>query len=166
MSNDIKKTGFNQSTEIDNLRRLNQATVEKFLHQEWEKQWELFAEDGSVGLETPENCKPEEFRVQGIKNLKPHFEGMSKVFPEWKFTNLKIYQTQDPNQFWVECDGGGRVIFPAYPKATHHSCHFILSFLMEKGKIKQWREFMNPCKEMLDVGIEVPIIKRPLGPQS
>ena len=158
--------GFNESQDVTELRRLNQATVEKFLGQEWQDQWKLFTEDGIAGLETPETCRPEDFRITGMENLRPYFEACAQVFPEWKFTNAEIYQTQNPNQFWVECDGAGRMIFPAYPQATRHSCHFILSFRMEKGKIKQWREFMNPCKEMMDVGIEVPRIKRPSRPEA
>ena len=81
------------------------------------------------------------------------------MFPDWERTNVEIFDTQDPNRFWVECDGAGEIRYPAYPPG-HYRNHFIHSFLFEDGRIKQQREFMNPFQQLRALGIAVPTIDR------
>ncbi len=28
---------------------------------------------------------------------------------------MRIFETEDPNHFWVECDGRGKALVPGYP---------------------------------------------------
>lgn len=97
--------------------------------------------------------------AKGREGLKAHGEWALKCFPDWRWKNIEIYDTQNPNMFWVECDGEGQILFPGYPEG-YYTNHFIHSFLMENGKIKQNREFMNPFQQLRALDIEVPKINR------
>ncbi|WP_422768436.1 PhzA/PhzB family protein [Pseudomonas aeruginosa] len=67
--------------------------------------------------------------------------------------------TDDPNHFWVECDGHGKILFPGYPEGYYEN-HFLHSFELEDGKIKRNREFMNVFQQLRALSIPVPEIKR------
>jgi phenazine biosynthesis protein len=149
--------GFEDAAE---LRRHNRAIVEDYLSRTGEgrlTRYSLFTEDGSGGLWTSDTGLPIESR--GHEKLKAHGEWSLKCFPDWVWTNIEIYETPDPNRFWVECDGVGKILFPGYPPG-HYENHFIHSFLFEDGKIKQEREFMNPFNQLRALSIEVPKIRR------
>lgn len=149
------------------LRRRNRATVEKYM--EYIKgelrleRYKLFTEDGTAGLYTTDSGEPIIFR--GAEKLKAHGEWSLKVLPDWEWTDVRIYETQDPNRFWVECGGEGQILFPGYP-AGYYRNHFIHSFVLEDGKIKENREFMNPINQFHALGIEVPKIEREGVPNS
>ncbi len=117
----------------------------------------LFTQDCTSGLAFSETGKP--MYVSGIENVARMDEWNTMCFPDWKWRNVKIYQTQNPNYFWVECNGSGQALFPGYPPVKH-SAHFIHSFEMMDGKIKVYREFFNPIKELIDFGFKVPRLKR------
>lgn len=149
--------GFEQDQE---LRRRHRAVVEDYMSRKGESRLQrylLFTEDGSGGLWTADT--PEPIVSRGRDKLKAHGEWSLKCFPDWVWTNVEIYETQDPNRFWVECDGEGKILFPGYPPG-HYKNHFIHFFLLADGKIKQNREFMNPFQQLRALGIEVPAIKR------
>ncbi|WP_305852033.1 PhzA/PhzB family protein [Saccharopolyspora sp. ASAGF58] len=145
------------------LRRRNRATVEEYLRvTEGESRLQrhhLFTDDGTErgGLWTTDTGEP--VFATGKDNLYSMAAWSLECFPDWKWINVEIYETQDPNRFWVECDGEGKILFPDYSPG-HYKNHFIHSFLLENGKIKEIREFMNPCQQMRALGIEVPVIKR------
>ncbi|GAA2801742.1 PhzA/PhzB family protein [Saccharopolyspora taberi] len=143
------------------LRRRNRETVAKYM--EYIKgelrleRYQLFTEDGTAGLYTTDSGEPIVFR--GTEQLKAHGEWSLKVLPDWVWTNVQIFETQDPNRFWVECEGEGKILFPGYPEGRYEN-HFIHSFVLEDGKIKENREFMNPIRQFHALGIEPPRIKR------
>jgi phenazine biosynthesis protein len=142
------------------LRRLNRRTVEDYISRKGEDRLTrhlLFTEDGVGGLWTTDSGQP--IAIRGREKLKEHGVWSLKTFPDWVWTNVQIYETQDPNRFWVECDGEGQILFADYPPG-HYKNHFIHSFLLENGKIKEQREFMNPFEQLRALGIEVPVIKR------
>ena len=142
------------------LRRRNRATVEDYMSRRGQgrlTRYELFTDDGSGGLWTTDTGEP--IVSRGRQKLKAHGEWSLKCFPDWVWTNVQIYETQDPNRFWVECDGEGKILFPGYPPGYYRN-HFIHSFLLEDGKIKQNREFMNPFEQLRALGIDVPEVKR------
>ncbi|MFC9914459.1 PhzA/PhzB family protein [Streptomyces sp. NPDC059862] len=143
------------------LRRKNRATVEKYLadtkgtarlHRH-----ELFVEDGSGGLWTNDTGAP--IIIQGRDRLGEHGVWSLKCFPDWEWYNIQIFETQDPNFFWVECDGHGTIKFPGYPEGYYEN-HFLHSFELNDGKIVRNREFMNPLEQMRALGIPVPEVKR------
>jgi phenazine biosynthesis protein len=147
------------SNDDDKLRKKNLATVKKYMAMCGSRleRHKLFTDDCTWGLAYSETGGPQ--YVSGIENVKKMDIWNTTCFPDWAWSNVKIYQTQDPNYFWVDCDGSGQAFFPDYPPVTH-SCHFVHSFEMEDGKIKFYREFMNPVKELMDFGLKIPQLKR------
>jgi ketosteroid isomerase-like protein len=141
-------------------RRRNRSVVEDYMSRKGETRltrYLLFAEDGSGGLWTADTEEP--VVSVGREKLKAHGEWSLACFPDWEWENVEVYETQDPDRFWVECDGEGQILFPGYPP-DHYRNHFIHSFEFADGKIKLQREFMNPYQQMRALGIEVPVIKR------
>ncbi|MFC5740518.1 PhzA/PhzB family protein [Dyella tabacisoli] len=155
--NALKTSTFTDDVE---LRRQHRLVVEDYMSRKGEgrlTRYLLFTADGSGGLWTNDTFQP--IVSRGHEGLKAHGAWSLKCFPDWEWKNVQIFETQDPNRFWVECDGEGQIHFPGYP-AGHYSNHFIHSFLLENGKIKQNREFMNPYEQMRALGIPIPAIKR------
>jgi hypothetical protein len=147
-------------TDQTELRAHNRAVVEQYMNTRGEDRLRrhlLFTEDGTGGLWTTESGEP--IVIRGRDRLGEHAVWSLKCFPDWVWTNIEIFDTQDPDRFWVECDGEGAILFPGYPDG-HYGNHFLHSFLFEDGKIKQQREFMNPCRQFRALGIDVPRIQR------
>jgi phenazine biosynthesis protein len=147
---------FEDQTE---LRRRHRAVVEDYMSRQGEgrlTRYQLFTEDGSGGLYTADS---DPVVSRGRDKLKAHGAWSLTIFPDWIWYNVEIYETQDPNRFWVECDGKGKILFPDYPPGYYEN-HFIHFFLLDNGKIVEQREFMNPFNQMRALGIEVPVIKR------
>ena len=154
-----EKQTFGLGNDVD-LRNQNRSVVADYMGRKGENRltrYLLFTEDGIAGLWTSDTGQPIESR--GHEKLKSHGEWSLKMFPDWEWKNVKIYDTQDPNQFWVECDGEGRILYPDYPPGYYKN-HFIHSFQFENRRIKRNREFMNPFQQLRALGIEVPKINR------
>jgi hypothetical protein len=142
------------------LRKTNRATVEKYMNTRGEERLRrhlLFTEDGVGGLWTNDTGKP--IAIRGRDRLAEHAIWSLKCFPDWVWTNIQIFETDDPGFFWVECDGEGAIRFPGYPEG-HYRNHFLHSFQLENGKIKLQREFMNPFEQLRALNIPVPEIRR------
>jgi phenazine biosynthesis protein len=142
------------------LRRRHRAVVEDYLSRVGESRltrYLLFTEDGSAGLYTADTTTPVVSR--GHEKLKAHGEWSLRMFPDWVWYNIEIFETQDPNRIWAECDGKGKILYPNYPPGYYEN-HFIHSFQLKDGLIVEQREFMNPYNQMRALGIEVPVIKR------
>jgi phenazine biosynthesis protein len=147
-------------TEEGKLRRQNRAVVEDYMSRKGENRlsrYLLFTEDGSAGLYTADTIEPVVSR--GHKKLKAHGEWSLKMFPDWVWFNIEVFETQDPNRFWVECDGEGKILYPDYPPGFYRN-HFIHSFELDNGKIVTQREFMNPYQQLRALGIAIPVIQR------
>jgi phenazine biosynthesis protein len=142
------------------LRRQHRAVVEDYLSRVGETRltrYLLFTEDGSAGLYTADTMAPVVSR--GHEKLKAHGEWSLRMFPDWVWYNIEIFETQDPNRIWAECDGRGKILYPNYPPGYYEN-HFIHSFQLKDGLIVEQREFMNPFNQMRALGIEIPVIKR------
>lgn len=148
MSNDQETRRHNRAVVEDYLSRTGNARLDRYL---------LFTEDGEGGLWTTDTLEP--IMSRGHAKLKAHGEWSLQCFPDWVWFNIEVFETQDPDRFWVECDGEGTINFPGYP-AGHYRNHFLHAFLFENGRIKQEREFMNPFRQLLALGIDIPEIKR------
>ncbi|MEV7908984.1 PhzA/PhzB family protein [Streptomyces griseus] len=149
--------GFTDAVE---LRRKNRAVVETYMNtkgQDRLRRHELFTEDGSGGLWTTDTGSP--IVIKGRDRLAEHAVWSLQCFPDWEWYNIRVFGTDDPNHFWVECDGHGSIRFPGYPDGYYEN-HFLHSFALEDGKIKQNREFMNPFEQLRALSIPVPEIKR------
>jgi len=159
-------TEHSHNTETDTwtadaeLRRRHRAIVADYMSRTGEGRRSrhlLFTEDGEGGLHTADTLDP--IVTRGRDRLGMHADWSLRCFPDWRWYNVEIYETQDPNRFWVECDGEGEIRFPGYEPGIYRN-HFIHSFVLENGRIKQNREFMNPFNQLRALGIEVPTIHR------
>jgi hypothetical protein len=149
-----------QTTSPDRVRQQNRAVVERYMNCRDEDRLTrhlLFTEDGMGGLWTTESGEP--IAIRGRDRLGEHAVWSMRCFPGWVWTNIEIFDTQDPNRFWVECDGEGPIVYPGYPEGYYRN-HFLHSFEFEDGRIKVQREFMNPCEQFRALGIPVPSVRR------
>lgn len=151
------------STPVENAvstREHNRKIVEQYMNtrgQDRLRRHELFTEDGRGGLWTTETGEP--IVISGRDRLAEHAVWSLKCFPDWAWIDIQVFDTQDPEQFWVECNGTGKICYEGYPEG-HYENHFLHYFQFENGKIKLQREFMNPCQQFRALGIEVPHVVR------
>ncbi|MGW0520275.1 PhzA/PhzB family protein [Crossiella sp. NPDC003009] len=141
-------------------RAHNRAVVEDYLSRYGENRltrYLLFTEDGSAGLYTADTTGP--IVSTGHEKLKAHGEWSLRMFPDWKWFNIEVFETQDPGRFWAECDGEGQIRYPGYEPGFYRN-HFIHSFDFRDGRILRQREFMNPFNQLRALGIDVPTINR------
>ncbi|MFI0982715.1 PhzA/PhzB family protein [Streptomyces sp. NPDC021093] len=142
------------------LRARNREAVENYMRTGEEarlRRYTLYTDDGTASLFYTDIGRP--ITVQGREKLRKHGELSLKVLPDWEWTNVEIYETQNPNVIWVECDGEGTIRFPDYP-VGHYSNHFIHGFTLEDGRIKSSREYTNPIEHMRSLSIDTPHIRR------
>ncbi|HTZ43314.1 MAG TPA: PhzA/PhzB family protein [Jatrophihabitans sp.] len=141
-------------------RAHNRAVVEDYLSRTGQSRltrYQLFADDGVGGLWTTDTGSP--VASHGIESLKAHGEWSLRIFPDWRWYDITVFETQDPDWLWAECDGEGQILFPDYPPGFYRN-HFLHSFRFRDGKIVEQREFMNPFQQLRSLGIPVPEIRR------
>ncbi|WP_097866738.1 PhzA/PhzB family protein [Streptomyces sp. rh34] len=146
--------------EATRTREHNRKIVSQYMNtrgQDRLRRHELFTEDGQGGLWTTDTGEP--IVIRGRDRLAEHGVWSLRCFPDWQWIDIEIFDTQDPDQFWVECNGVGKILFPGYPDGRYEN-HFLHHFTFEGGKIKRQREFMNPVQQFRSLGIEVPKIVR------
>ncbi len=139
----------------DEIRKKNRAIIEFYLNlsgDERSERWKLFSDDATTGLQYSATGNP--LVIEGIENIKKGDAFNCRNFPDWKFTNIEIFDSKDPNSFLVECDGEGTSMLLGY--AIPHADHYIHKFEFRDGKITTYREYMNPCKELAEMGVEMP----------
>ena len=139
----------------EEIRRQNVETVRKYMSlkgAERAERWRMFTEDATTGLQY--TAAGTEMVVEGIENIRQGGQFNCKNFPDWGFTNIEIFYTDDPNKILVECDGEGTSMLLGRP--IHHKDHYIHKFVFRDGRICLYREFMNPCNELLEMGLELP----------
>jgi ketosteroid isomerase-like protein len=142
------------------LRARNRRAVEMYLRTGIPDRLErylLYTEDGSAALAMTDVGHP--IVVSGHENLRRHGELSVQVLPDWRWHDVTIIETVDPDVIWVECSGAGTIRFPGYPEGRYEN-HFLLSFELEDGLIRRSREFSNPLEQMRALGIDVPRIER------
>ncbi|MDF3320020.1 PhzA/PhzB family protein [Rhodococcus sp. C3V] len=146
--------------EQEATRSRNRSVVDRYMNTRGTdrlKRHELFTQDGEGGLWTTETGEP--IMIKGRDRLADHAVWSLERFPDWSWFNVEIFDTQDPDRFWVECDGAGIIRFAGYPEGRYEN-HFIHFFRFVDGKISQQREFMNPCQQFRALGIAVPNVIR------
>jgi len=159
MSDNTNSFYLNQRQE--ELRKKNLKTVEYYMTlrgmERREKRAPLFAENAAFELTFTAECVPDSRTAMEWNNV-----GDSEDFPDWGFYNAEIYQTQNPDMLFVECDGRGKLIIKGdADKNRVYENHYIISFEMEDGKIKRLREIHNPCCLMKALGIPIPKVVAP-----
>ncbi|WBB61657.1 PhzA/PhzB family protein [Streptomyces sp. WMMC500] len=147
-------------TDHHDLRARNRRAVEQFMQTGAEarlRRYTLYTEDGSASLFYTDMGRP--IVVRGREKLKRHGELSMQVLPDWQWSDVHLYQTQDPSVIWVECEGEGTIRFPGYPQGRYRN-HFIHGFTLSDGHIVSSREYTNPIEHMRALSIETPHIQR------
>ncbi|MDD6373082.1 MAG: PhzA/PhzB family protein [Bifidobacteriaceae bacterium] len=151
----------------DATRAANYATVDMFLHSGHGdallRRHELFTEDAVSGLWTSDTGSPA--YAQGRDSIAAYDVWSSEHFPDWEWSGIRIWHTDDPNWLWAEADGHGTLALPGHDP-VHYENHFIYSFEMRNGLIAREREFMNPIVEMKALGLPTPTIDLGDFPQA
>lgn len=147
-------------TDRHDLRARNRQAVEHYMRTGADarlRRYTLYTEDGSASLFYTDVGRP--IVVRGREKLQRHGELSMQVLPDWQWTDVNIYETQDPSVIWVECDGEGTIRFPGYPQGRYRN-HFIHGFTLSDGQIVSSREYTNPIEHMRALSIETPHIER------
>ncbi|GAA2346971.1 phenazine biosynthesis protein [Streptomyces kunmingensis] len=153
-------------TDHHDLRARNRRAVEQYLATSVEERLErytLYTEDGTAALFYTDIGRP--IVVAGREKLRHHGELALEVLPDWQWSDVHLYETQDPTVIWVECEGEGTIRFPGYPEGRYRN-HFILGFTLSDGRIAASREYTNPIEHMKALGIGTPHIQRDWIPSS
>jgi hypothetical protein len=92
----------------------------------------------AVGEDEKNNVKPGVTKGKAALLEDAIFD--AKSFPDWKYSTLKVYSTQDPNLFFVEAAGSGTFFRNGNPAATprQYSSTYIDVLTMQEGKINRW----------------------------
>ncbi|MER7705290.1 PhzA/PhzB family protein [Kitasatospora sp. NPDC097605] len=147
-------------TDHHDLRARNRRAVERYLEtgpQARLSRYTLYTEDGTAALFYTDIGRP--IVVTGREKLKRHNELSLEVLPDWQWSDVRLYETQDPDLIMVECDGEGTIRFPGYPEGRYRN-HFIHGFSLRDGLIAASREYTNPIEHMKSLGIRTPHIRR------
>lgn len=119
--------------------------------------WKLFCDNATTGLQYTASGKPAV--TEGIDAIRERNLAACENFPDWGFENFELFCSPgDPDSFLIECDGGGTSLLGGKP--VRHSDHYIHKFVMSEGKILTYREFMNPCNELIELGLEIPSLPK------
>lgn len=153
MTDDLKLRGRNRHAVEQYLRTEHEARLDRYL---------LYTEDGTHSLVNTDIGRP--IVIRGREKLKRKDVVGLEVLPDWQWSNVVIYETNDPGTIWVECDGEGTIRFPDYPEG-HYRNHFVYGFTLVDGFIAASREFANPIEQMRSLGIETPRMKRDFIPE-
>lgn len=139
----------------EEIRAKNKAMVDEYMALKGEQRaerWKMFTDDATTGLQYSASGEP--MIVEGIENIRKGDLFNCKNFPDWGFSNIEIFYSEDPNKFLVECDGEGTSMLLGRP--IQHKDHYIHKFTFRDGKICLYREFMNPCNELIEMGVKMP----------
>jgi hypothetical protein len=148
---------------VDNdLRLKNMQTIQKFLAlkgDEYLTAYQFFQDQAWTGVHTTDTGVPEGVGG-GIENIKEWFEYNVTYFPEWKNTEITIFQKDDPNKFIASCWGEGYIALPEYKK-TYYKAIFFHDFEMRDGKIQvHWVHF-NVSHLLRTMGENPPTVEMP-----
>ncbi|KQX68908.1 MULTISPECIES: PhzA/PhzB family protein [unclassified Streptomyces] len=153
-------------TDHHDLRARNRRAVEQYMRTGAEarlSRYTLYTQDGTASLFYTDIGRP--IVVTGREKLKRHGELSLRVLPDWQWSDVRIYETQDPSTIMVECGGEGTIRFPGYREGRYRN-HFIHGFTLHDGRIAASREYTNPIEHMKSLGIETPHIRRDWIPSS
>lgn len=142
------------------IQSRNRQTVENYLRTgipERLERYRLYTQDGCAALWLTDIGGP--IVVQGHDSLRRHGELSVEVLPDWRWSNVRIIETINPGEIWVECEGAGTIRFPGYPEG-HYRNQFLHCFELADGLITRSRELSNPLEQMRSLGIATPRIER------
>ncbi len=138
------------------LREKNYETVCRFMQGLSPYLYLLYADDVVTGVAYDFSQTEDAMRNSDIEFQKMLDASNAESYPDWAWENIKVYQSDDPNVFMIECDGHGTYMEDGEAVRTHTD-HYLHKFTMEDGLIKEYIEFNNPCQELLEMGFDVPM---------
>lgn len=138
------------------LREKNYETVCRFMQGLSPYLYLLYADDVVTGVAYDFSQTKDAMRNSDIEFQKMLDASNAEAYPDWEWTNIQVYQSDDPNVFMVECDGHGTYMEDGEAVRTHTD-HYLHKFTLEDGLIKEYIEFNNPCQELLEMGFDVPM---------
>jgi phenazine biosynthesis protein len=142
-------------------RKMNLETVKKYFSfsgKDCADRWKLFADNGSSGPAYTADGRI--LRTNGIEKIKSAEAVRAESFPDWTYSKLIVHQVTDPDYFLTEVMGKGSCV--GYTERPFNYIeHFYHTFRMEKGKIKQVREYYDPKRFMTLMGVDLKLPKMP-----
>ena len=139
----------------EEIRCHNRTIVEKYMTmvgQERENRWKIFTDDAATGLQY--TATGESLVISGIDNIRQGDKFNCKNSPNCGFTNIEIFCSDAPHSFPLNAMAKGTAYVSGRP--VHHKDHYAHKFLFRDGKICLYREFMNPCNELIELGVTTP----------
>ena len=106
--------GFTDNLE---LRRRNRATVEHYMRMKGPNGCSGTACSSRTAAPATGPRKAANPWFSGAESLRRLAEWLERCFPDWEWHNVRIFETEDPNHFWVECDGRGKALVPGIRRA-------------------------------------------------
>jgi ketosteroid isomerase-like protein len=133
------------------LREVHRRVVRRYFEVHGEERMGLFAADAVKEIPFW-SIDGEPRRVVGAQALRENFLRNTVVFANWGWSELKLYDTQNADEFFVECRGSGAWRGAADGSARPYSNHYLMHFTLADGKIVRLREFMNPLLTAVATG--------------
>lgn len=142
------------------LREKNYETVCRFMQGLSPYLYLLYADDVVTGVAYDFSLTKDAMRNSDMEFQKMLDASNAESYPDWEWTNIQVFQSEDPNVFVVECDGHGTYMENGEAVRTHAD-HYLHKFTLEDGLIIEYIEFNNPCQELIEMGYDIPM---PGGP--
>ena len=140
------------------LREKNYETVCRFMQGLSPYLYLLYTDDVVTGVAYDFSLTKDAMRNSNMAFQKMLDASNAEQYPDWAWTNIRVFQSHDPNVFVVECDGAGTYTVDGEAVRTHAD-HYLHKFTLEDGLIKEYIEFNNPVQELTEMGYTV----RPAG---
>lgn len=137
------------------LRAKNYQAVCRFMQGLSGYLYLLYTDDVVTGVAYDFSLTKDAMRNSNMDFQKMLDASNAEAYPDWVWTNIQVFQSDDPNVFVVECDGSGTVMENGEAVRTHTD-HYLHKFTLEDGRIAEYIEFNNPIQELLEMGIKVP----------
>lgn len=137
------------------LREKNYETVCRFMQGLSPYLYLLYTDDVVTGVAYDFSLTKDAMRNSDMTFQKMLDASNAEMYPDWTWTNIQVFQSDDPNVFVVECDGSGTYVEDGEAVRTHTD-HYLHKFTLADGKIAEYIEFNNPIQELLEMGVDVP----------
>jgi len=141
------------------LRKKNQATIEKYFGSQQltvDEKLDLFTDD-AVSLWGWEDYTPQQLKGEGKAKLRERLDTGPKFIKKWKWFDLKVTPTLDPDKFFVEVKATALFAQPGdvdyTPKLPNR---YIFKMEMQDGKIKRSYEYFDRLYAMKALGVDIP----------
>lgn len=137
------------------LREKNYETVCRFMQGLSPYLYLLYTDDVVTGVAYDFSLTKDAMRNSNMAFQKMLDASNAKSYPDWAWTDIQVYQSDDPNVFLIECGGSGTLVENGENLRTHTD-HYLHKFTLRDGKIAEYIEFNNPIQELLEMGVDVP----------